>query len=59
MGGDLHTVNFNKKPEINQKMNDAVDSLQKQGLIEITFRSEQRVRFRLTDDGTDLGSKQY
>lgn len=58
MGGDLHTVNFDKKNDINKKMNDAVDALQEKGLIEITFRSEQRVRFHITDAGIDYGSTQ-
>ncbi|MBQ9603978.1 MAG: hypothetical protein IJR45_01045 [Firmicutes bacterium] len=58
MGGDLHTVNFDKKTDINKKMNEAVDALQEKGLIEITFRSEQRVRFRITDKGIDYGSAQ-
>ena len=59
MGGDLHVVNFNKKPEINKKNADAVKSLQEQGLVEITHESEIRVKFRLTDKGIDHGSLQY
>ena len=59
MGGDLHVVNFNKKPEINKNNAAAVKSLSEKGLIEITFESEIRVKFRLTDEGIDYGSAQY
>ena len=59
MGGDLHAVNFNKKPEINKKNADAVKSLCDQGLVDITHESEIRIKFRLTDKGIDLGSLQY
>ena len=34
MGGDLHVVNFNKKPEVNKKNAKAVQSLKEKGLIE-------------------------
>ena len=59
MGGDLHVVNFNKKNEVNKNNAKAVQSLKEKGLIEITHESEIRVKFRLTDDGIDYGSKQY
>lgn len=59
MGGDLHIVNFNKRPEVNKKNEAATDSLQKKGLIEITFKSEKRVKFYLTDKGIEYGSLQY
>ena len=59
MGGDLHVVNYNKKPEINKKNAEAVQALKQKELIEITFESEKRVRFYLTDKGIEYGSLQY
>lgn len=59
MGGDLHVVNYNKKPEINKKNEEAIHALEESGYIEITFESEKRVRFYLTDKGIEYGSLQY
>lgn len=59
MGGDLHVVNYNKSPEVNKNNAAAVKSLKEKGLIEITFESEIRSKFYLTDAGIDYGSTQY
>ena len=59
MGGDIHVVNYNKKPDVNKKYADAVKALSDAGFIEITFESEIRIKFRLTDKGIDYGSSQY
>ena len=59
MGGDLHVINYNKRPEVNKNNRAAVKSLSEKGLIEITFESDIRSKFRLTDEGIDYGSSQY
>ncbi len=56
MGGDLHIVNFNKRNDINKANENAVDHLQELGYINITFKSEKRIKFTLTDKGIEYGS---
>ena len=59
MGGDKYCFNFpTEKPNITERYQNALKELEENGLIEIHFLSEKRVRFSLTDKGVEYGNKQ-
>ena len=60
MGGDVFTLNFpvGKKAFEKQLYIEAAESLEKQGMVEISHRSEKRLRMRITEKGIDFGNRQ-
>ena len=59
-GGDCYTFNYpqGKRAFEKQPYIEAIESLEADGMVEITLRNEKRIRLKLTDKGIDFGNRQ-
>ena len=57
-GGDVYTYRFESSGTVMlKKYDDAKKYLEEEGLIEVKFRSEDKVRLTLTDKGISEGNQ--
>lgn len=56
-GGDVYTYRFESKSELmKKKYNDAIDLLTSKNLVEVKFKSDNKVRLILTEEGIVYGN---
>jgi hypothetical protein len=59
-GGDSYTFNYPQGKKAFEKAIyvEAIEELEKEGMLEVVSRTEKRMRLRLTDKGIDFGNRQ-
>lgn len=56
-GGDVYTYRFeSKSPLMTKKYEDAIKYLEENNLVKVKFKSEDKVRLVLTDEGIEYGN---
>lgn len=56
-GGDVYTYRFESKSHLmTKKYNDAIELLTNKNLVEVKFKSDNKVRLTLTEEGIIYGN---